>query len=120
MRVAAHDAARLVLDERVVHRLERTLSVDDGVEVDVGVPERAARHRVTADADRRDGTDGVEELEEKSLRDLGVEVTDVERSSGEGVHILVVWFFFLRRGRERGKESVRRRNVRREILQAPL
>ena len=84
--VAPHDAARLRLDQRVVHRLERALGVDDRVEVDVRVAERAARHRVAAHADRRDGADGVEELEEEGLGHLVVEVTDVEGSGGVCVH----------------------------------
>ena len=87
MRVAAHDAARLVLDERVVHRLQRSLSIHHRVEVDVGVAKRATAHRVTAHTNRRDRPDRIEQLEQQSLRHLGVQVTNIERSGGIGVHV---------------------------------
>ena len=104
--VAPHDAARLRLDQRVVHRLERALGVDDRVEVDVRVAERAARHRVAAHADRRDGADGVEELEEEGLGHLVVEVTDVEGSGGVCVHGYV--FFSAEGGEVMVSEQKRR------------
>ena len=46
-----HDAAGLVLDERVVEVLKRALSVGSADVVDVGVPERTTGDGVTADSD---------------------------------------------------------------------
>ena len=53
--------------------------------VDVGVAQRAAGDGVAAHADGGDRTDGVEDLVEESLVDLGEEVADVQRRGGEGV-----------------------------------
>ena len=101
--MAPHDAARLVLDQRVVHRLESALSVDDRVEVDVRVAERAARDRVTAHTDRSDWAHRIEKLEEQSLRDLRVQVANVEGSRRERVlHLL----FFSARGRREARKRM--------------
>ena len=90
----AHDAARLVLDEGVVHRLERTLRINHGVEVDIGVAKGPTANRVAAHADRSHGADSVEQLEKQGLRHLRVQVTNVQRSSGVSVHDCLFWFFF--------------------------
>mmetsp|Transcript_4253 Transcript_4253/g.8256 ORF Transcript_4253/g.8256 Transcript_4253/m.8256 type:complete len:227 (+) Transcript_4253:1313-1993(+) len=92
--VAPHYAARLVLDQRVIHRLQRTLSIHDRVEVDVSVAKRAAAHGVTAHPNRRDRSDSVEQLEEQSLGDLGVQIADIEGGSRIGIHDFFGVFFF--------------------------
>ena len=99
----AHDAAGLVLDEGVVHGLERALRVHHGVKVDVCVTERTAADRVTADTDRCHGANGVEKLEQQGLGDLRVEVANVERGSGVGVHVFLFGSFFCS---TRGKAKV--------------
>mmetsp|Transcript_38790 Transcript_38790/g.90435 ORF Transcript_38790/g.90435 Transcript_38790/m.90435 type:complete len:671 (-) Transcript_38790:121-2133(-) len=82
--VLPHDTAGLALDVGVVEGVQRALGVDDIVEVDVGVAEGATRHGITAHADRRDGANDAENLEKLGLGDVGVKVTDVEGSRGEG------------------------------------
>ena len=79
-----HDAARPGLDHGIVHGIKRPLSIRDLVEVDVSVPEGTSRDSVTAYADGCDGSDGVEDLEEETLVDVGGEVADVE---GGGVEV---------------------------------
>ena len=79
--LAPHDAARLALDERVVHRVERALRVRHVVEVDVRVPERAARDRVAAHADGSDRPDGVEDLKEQALRNTLITSRYAQRTS---------------------------------------
>ena len=71
--------ASLTLDEGVVHRVQRPLSILNLVEVDVTVPETLPRDCVTADTDGSDGTDSVENLKEKSLIDSRGQVTHVQR-----------------------------------------
>jgi hypothetical protein len=80
--VAPHDAARAALDARIVHRIEGTLRVDGVVEVNVRVTQRAASYGVAAHAQRRNRTDGLEDFEEHSFGDFGVQVADVKRCRG--------------------------------------
>jgi hypothetical protein len=68
------------------------LTISDVVEVDVGVTEGAAGDGITADTDRGNRADRVEHLEQHSLVDGGVELTNVERGRGGGGS-----------GRDRGK-----------------
>ncbi len=74
-----HDAARPALDDSVVELFQSALSVIRAVVVDVSVAERATGDGITADTDRRDLTNRREELEEHSLSDGGIELTDVKR-----------------------------------------
>ena len=76
--VRPHDANRAPLDHGVVHGVQGTLSVNHHVEVDVGVAQRAPSDGVAADADGRDRSDRVEDVTEESLRDVGVQVSDVK------------------------------------------
>lgn len=73
-----HDAARLALNGGVVQLLESTLTISGVVVVDVGVSERTTGDGITADTDGRNGADGGEELEEHSLSDGGVKLSNVE------------------------------------------
>eukprot|EP00965_Chrysotila_dentata_P019638 652340-Pleurochrysis_carterae.AAC.2 len=82
----SHDTARLVLDEGVVHRLKRTLGIDNRVKVHICIAKGAAGHRITANTNRGHRADSVEKLEEESLGDLRVQVANVQRSSGVCVH----------------------------------
>merc|ERR1719316_2635395 len=82
--VAPHDAAGAALDLRVVQGVQRALRVGDVVVVHVGVPERLASDGVTAHTDRGHRAHGVEDLVQDRLRDILVDITDVER--GELLH----------------------------------
>lgn len=92
-----HDSARLTLDERVVEVLESPLAVGSVKVIDIGVTERSSSDGVTANTDasqlvsnplnqptaekpdlRSNRTDHVEDLEEHSLGDAGVELTNIE------------------------------------------
>lgn len=98
-----HDSARLTLDERVVEVLESPLAVGSVEVVDIGVTERSSSDSVTANTDasqlvsnplnqptaekpdlRSNRADHVEDLEEHSLGDAGVELANIERG-GNGV-----------------------------------
>lgn len=98
-----HDSARLTLDERVVEVLKSPLAVGSVEVVDIGVTERSSSDGVTANTDtsqlvssplnqptaeksdlRSNRTDHVEDLEEHSLGNAGVELTNIE-GSGNGV-----------------------------------
>lgn len=98
-----HDSARLTLDERVVEVLESPLAVGGVEVVDIGVTERSSSDGVTANTDtsqlvsdplsqptaekpdlRSNRTDHVEDLEEHSLGNAGVELTNIE-GGGNGV-----------------------------------
>ena len=83
--LAPHDAAGAALDLREVHGVEGALGVGEGVVVDVAVAEGAAGDGVAADADGRDGADGVEDLEEKTLVGVGGQVADVKRGGLEAL-----------------------------------
>jgi hypothetical protein len=48
------------------------------MEIHVGISKRSASHSVSADTDRCDGADAVKDLEQDTLRNVGVQITDVE------------------------------------------
>jgi hypothetical protein len=73
-----HDAARLSLDQGVVELLKGTLTISGVVVVDVCVSQRTAGDGITADTDGGDRSDGREQLEEHSLGDVEVELSNVE------------------------------------------
>jgi hypothetical protein len=77
--VAPHDAATSSTDKSEVLGVKRVLSILNAVEVDVCVAKGAASCMVTAHTDRCDRADAVKDLEEKSLVDLRVQVTNVQR-----------------------------------------
>jgi len=55
------------------------LTVNHHVEVDVGVAEGAPGDGVAANADAGNRANSVEDVAEKSLCDLGVEITNIQR-----------------------------------------
>mmetsp|Transcript_77772 Transcript_77772/g.240981 ORF Transcript_77772/g.240981 Transcript_77772/m.240981 type:complete len:661 (-) Transcript_77772:101-2083(-) len=77
--LAPHDAARAVLDAGVVQRVKGALSVRHAMEVHVAIAQGAPRDAVTANTDGGHGAHGVENLVQHGLRDIRVEVANVER-----------------------------------------
>lgn len=69
----------------------RSLTVGGLLEVDVGVPERAAGHHVPAHPDGEDGTRGAELLVQHGLGDVRVQISHIQRRHGvtgsAGVHL---------------------------------
>jgi hypothetical protein len=53
-------------------------TIGDVVEVDIGISETSAGHGITTDSDTSDGADTVEQLEEHSLRDTGIEFANIQ------------------------------------------
>jgi len=80
-----HDTARTTLNGGIVEGVESALSIDDGVEVDVSVAETATSERITANSNRGDWADLVEELEDDAFGHITVELADIE--GGRGVRL---------------------------------
>lgn len=53
--------------------------------IDVGVAEGSTSDGIATDADRGDGTNGIEDFKEQSLVDIGEEVANVKACILEGV-----------------------------------
>mmetsp|Transcript_23249 Transcript_23249/g.32848 ORF Transcript_23249/g.32848 Transcript_23249/m.32848 type:complete len:336 (-) Transcript_23249:11-1018(-) len=95
--VRPHDAAGAVADVLEIHGVQSTFSIFHAVEVDVGIAERTAAGSVTADTNRGNGSDGVENFKEKSFSYVVVEIADVQRGRSVGSrnsHVFFLSFFF--------------------------
>eukprot|EP00754_Rhynchopus_humris_P012294 Rhum_TRINITY_DN14281_c3_g1::Rhum_TRINITY_DN14281_c3_g1_i1::g.76840::m.76840 len=77
--LAPHDPARLVKDLAEVESVQGTLGVEGVLVVHVGVAQRLAVGRISADADRQHGADLPEDVVQVRLRHTACEVTDIER-----------------------------------------
>ena len=75
-----HDTAGLSLDHGIVHSIESTFSVIQLVIVDVSIAEGTTGNSVTANTNRGNMTDGVEDLEQQTLVDVDGELSYVKRS----------------------------------------
>jgi len=82
--VLPHDAAWPALDLSVVQGVESTLSVNNVVEVDVGIAQGATGHRITANTDGSNRSHDRESLEELRLSDIGVQVADIKGGRSQG------------------------------------
>mmetsp|Transcript_13473 Transcript_13473/g.28244 ORF Transcript_13473/g.28244 Transcript_13473/m.28244 type:complete len:200 (+) Transcript_13473:1735-2334(+) len=79
-----HDAARLVLDHRKIHRVESAFRITHLVVVHVGVTKRTTGDGITTDTDGGNRSDGVENLEQKAFIGIGDKITNVQRCRMEG------------------------------------
>jgi hypothetical protein len=73
-----------IIEERTNRGRRGARTVNDAVEIHVGIAERATSERVAADADRRDGADLVEELEDDTLSDVAKGSQSEEEGEGTG------------------------------------
>mmetsp|Transcript_4315 Transcript_4315/g.7659 ORF Transcript_4315/g.7659 Transcript_4315/m.7659 type:complete len:655 (+) Transcript_4315:323-2287(+) len=82
--LAPHDTAWLALDHGEVHGIKSTFRVTQLMVVHVGVSQGAASDGITANTDRGNGTDSVEDLKQETLVDIRGKITDVQRRRMEG------------------------------------
>jgi len=72
-----HDSARSARDWVVVEAVQCPFSIDNTVEIDIGVAQRPAGEGVSAHTDRGNWSYGVEGFEEETFRDFWSKVADV-------------------------------------------
>mmetsp|Transcript_26446 Transcript_26446/g.61954 ORF Transcript_26446/g.61954 Transcript_26446/m.61954 type:complete len:245 (-) Transcript_26446:28-762(-) len=82
--LAPHDAAGLVLDHGEVHGVKSALGITHLVVVHIGVTKGTTSDGITANTDGGNGSNGVENLEQKTFVGIGGKITDVQRCRMEG------------------------------------
>jgi len=96
--VRPHYPARPALNWGIIKGVQSTLSINVIGEVDISIAKRMPCYGISANANGGDGTDSLEDLEEKRFSDGRVKVSDVERCRlirrSRSVHLVIIEYLF--------------------------